>query len=175
MASAHTSASALSVAIPASAAIIVAVLSALAAYLAAKRERRRSLYSEAVKAAVAWEEMLYRVRRRGEGAERDLIDRFHELQDNLTFYSAWVGSESKYMSRSYKNLTKSVKSATEDLIKAAWKEPIRPVPGDALDGEPHPDIDRYVEAFLADVRSHLSPLPWRKLAVAWRNRKSDAS
>jgi hypothetical protein len=147
-------------------------LSALGAYLAAKRERRRSLYSEAVKAAVAWDEMLYRVRRRGDGAERALIDRFHELQDDLTFHTSWVGSESKYMSRSYTKLTKGVKQATEDLIKTAWKEPLRPIPGDALDGEIHPDTDRYVEAFLTDVRSHLSPLPWRKLAVACRNTKN---
>jgi hypothetical protein len=171
----HVSASALSVAVPACATIIVAVLAALAAYLAAKREQRRSLYSEAVKAAVVWEEMLYRVRRRGEGAERDLIERFHELQDNLTFYNAWVGSESKYMSRSYKKLTKGVKDATEGPIKVAWKEPPRAIPGEAVDGDTHPDIDRHVEAFLADVRSHLSPLPWRKLAVVWRNRKTNGS
>mgnify|MGYP001496572196 CR=1 FL=1 len=175
MASIHVSASALSIAVPAAATIIVAILSALAAYLGVKRERRRSLYSDAVKAAVAWEEMLYRVRRRGEGAERGLIDRFHELQDSLTFYDAWVGSDSKYMSRSYRKLTTGVKKATEDLIKSAWQDPIRPVPGDARDGEAHPDIGRYVDAFLADVRSHLSPLPWRKLAVAGRNRKTDAS
>jgi hypothetical protein len=154
--------------------LIVAILSALTAYLASKRERRRSLYSEAVKVAVAWEEMLYRVRRRGEGAERELIDRFHELQDNLSFYDAWVGSDSQYMSRSYRKLTRGVKTETEGLIKAAWKEPIRPIPGDAQDCETHPNIGPFVDAFLTDVRSHLSPWPWRKAAVASRNRKTDA-
>jgi hypothetical protein len=160
----------LSIAIPAATAIGVACLSALAAYLAGKRDRRRTLYSEVTKAAVAWEEMLYRVRRRSPGRERELVDRFHELLDDLTYHKAWVGSESRYIGRSYDTLTRGVKSATASLIIKAWSEPVRPLPGGALPGDEFPEVSPLVDAFLSDVRSHLSPWPWRKLAVVWRNR-----
>jgi hypothetical protein len=160
----------LSIAVPAATAVTVACLSALAAYLAGKRERRRALYSEAVKAAVAWEEMLFRVRRRSEGQERELVERFHDLQDDLTYHQAWVGSESKYIKRSYDKLIADVKSGTAELITKAWEQPLRPAPGNAFPGEEVPNVAPSVDVFLCDVRSHLSPWFWRKLAVAWRNR-----
>jgi hypothetical protein len=81
--------------IAAAASIVVALWAALAAYLAAKRQSRRATYSEAVRAAVGWKEMLYRVRRRETGQERKLIDYMHDLQDQLSYYQAWIGSESK--------------------------------------------------------------------------------
>jgi hypothetical protein len=164
------STSALSVAVPASVAVIVAVLSALAAYLARKRERRRELYGQAVKTAVGWQEMLYRVRRRAAGEERDLIARFHDLQDDLSYQRAWVGSESKYMKRSYDRLADGVKRATAEPIRSAWEQPLRAVPGNATPEDANPDVDPLIEAFLTDVRLHLSPWPWRKLALASRNR-----
>jgi hypothetical protein len=156
--------------IPAAATIVVALLAALTAYLASKRERRRQLYSEAVKAAVAWEEMLFRVRRREASQERALIDRFHDLQDQLTFYQAWVGSESKYMSRSYESLVAGVKARTQDEINKAWAEPIRPVPGNGRPKDVNPALSDLTGRFLADVRSQLSPWFWRKLAIRYRNR-----
>ncbi len=150
--------------------LAVAILSALAAYLANKRERRRTLYSEATKAAVAWKEMLYRVRRRGEKGESALIERFHDLQDDLSYYEAWVGAESRYMRRSYDRLVSKVKNETEDLIRTAWATRPRVNPTETPPDEVHPDLTRHVEDFLRDVRSHLSPWPWRKLAMWWRNR-----
>jgi hypothetical protein len=163
----------LSIAVPAATAVAVACFSALAAYLAGKRERRRALYSEAVKAAVAWEEMLFRVRRRSAGEERELVDHFHELQDDLTYHRAWVGSESKYMKRSYDRLTTEVKRATAALITKAWAQPLRAPPGNALPDDEFPVLAPVVDGFLSDVRSHLSPWVWRKLAVAYRNRSKD--
>jgi hypothetical protein len=151
--------------------VVVALLSGLIAYLASKRERRRVLYSEAVQAILGWREMLYRVRRRSDDQTRDLISAFHDLQEKLSYHEAWIGSESKYMSRSYARLTHAVKSQTESLIRSAWKESTRDAPGDALPTDGHPDVTASVDAFLKDVRSHLSPFFWRKIAIAWRNRE----
>jgi hypothetical protein len=153
------------------AAVVVALLSALAAYLASKRDRRRTLYSKAVQVIVGWKEMLYRVRRRRDDQAADLVTAFHARQDELTYYQAWIAGESKYMSRSYARLVRGIKGETEALIEAAWEAPVRPAPGKALPEDAHPDISPDVDAFAADLRSHLSPLPWRKLAVAYRNRK----
>jgi hypothetical protein len=151
--------------------ISVAVLGALAAYFAAKRQQRRATYSEAVRAATAWKELLYRVRRRQEGQAGAIVELFHEAQDSLSYYEAWIGAESKYMARSYKRLVAAVKHQTEDPIRNAWRQKLRPLPGDAVPEDVHPDVGGAVSAFLKDLRSHLSPLPWRKLAVVWRNRK----
>jgi len=160
--------------IGATATVLVAVIGALATYFSSKRDRRRVLYSNAVKAAVAWKEQLYRVRRRraGDDVAAALVQSFHELQDELTYQQAWIGSESKYMGRSYDRLVRGVKTKTEPQITAAWAEEVRALPGNAVDGEVHPDIEALVEAFLKDVRAHLSPLFVRKIGVACRNTKS---
>lgn len=151
--------------------LIVAILSLLAAHASSQRERRRGLYSEAVRAAVSWKEMLYRVRRRQEGDVRDLIKKFHDQQDQLTYYQAWIGSESRAVKQSYDRLVREVKARTEPLVTAAWDEEIREAPGNARPDDQHPDLSDLVDNFLADVRSHLSPWPWRKCAVRWRNRR----
>lgn len=154
-----------------SVAVTVAVIGALAAYLASKRQQRRTTYSEAVRAATSWTELLYRVRRRRRDQGPAIVELFHQAQEGLAYYTAWVGAESEYMARSYRRLVKAVKDETEVEIQQAWIDAVRPVPGDAIPGEHHPDIDEAVGAFLKDVRSHLSPWPWRKLAMVWRNRK----
>ena len=151
--------------------VLVAIIGGLWAYLAAKRERRRVLYSEAVKSAVGWKEMLYRVRRREQGQERELINKFHDLQDELAYHQSWVGSESEHMQRSYDRLVAGVKGRTEPLITAAWAEPVRPVPGNARPGDEHPEVSDLTNTFLVDVRDHLSPWPWRRLKVRERNPK----
>lgn len=157
--------------IGASATILVALFGVLAAYLSVRRDRRRALYGEATRAAVAWNEQLYRVRRRRAGDEASLIEHFHQIQDDLAHYQAWIGSESRLMKRSYDRLVLGSKSATQSLINEAWEQPIRPLPGNACSSDEHPHLDDLAAAFLRDVRSHLSPQPWRKLAVAWRNRE----
>lgn len=149
--------------------ILVAIISGLTAYLAAKRERRRQLYGEAVQAIVGWREMVYRVRRREEGQTRELINAFHDLQSKLSFYEAWIGSESKYTSRSFGRLVKAVKKKCEPVIREAWKASLRASPADDVTTDVHPELQADIDSFLVDVRSHLSPLPWRKLALVWRN------
>jgi hypothetical protein len=158
--------------IAASATVAVGAITAGTAYLASQRDRRRNLYGEAVKVAVGWKEQLYRVRRREQSVEREIINEFHRLQDSLAYHQAWIGSDSLYMKRSYDHLVAGVKARTESLITAAWAEPIRPTPGNAQSNDSHPEISDLVDDFLTDVRSHLSPWPWRKVAVRWRNRES---
>jgi hypothetical protein len=159
--------------IAATATVVVTLLGAFLTYRSSRRERRRALYSDAIKAAVGWKEMLYRVRRRRRGQGDELIRAFHELQDQLTYYEALIGTESKYMKRSYDRLVKAVKTATQPLITQAWSDNLRPIPGNAVAGDTHPDLSDPVDMFLLDVRSHLAPGLVRKLAVWWRNREAE--
>ena len=151
--------------------VSVAVLGGFVAYLATKREHRRQLYSEAVRAAVAWQELLYRVRRRSDDDERDLVHRFHDAQHELSFFEAWVASDSKYMARSFERLVTAVKTETGSLIQEAWRTEPRSVSAGASPDDKHPNLTEERAAFMADVRSHLSPLLWRRLALVWRNRE----
>ena len=66
------------------------------------------------------------------------------------------------MAQSYRALIRGVKRRTEPLITAAWKDGVRDLPGNAKDGDVHPDVSELTEAFLDDVRSHLSPNPFKK-------------
>lgn len=156
--------------------LLLALLRALGTTITQRRERERELFGAAYKAAMAWREMLYRVRRRLDGEESDqaLIDRFHELQEQIDYHEGWIASESPSMKRSYCRLVKEVKDKTRDPIRHAWQEPERRDPADAvLDGDVHPDLDEVRERFLKDVRQHLSLWLLPKLCVWSRNRPSD--
>lgn len=152
--------------------VLVAVLGAWITAARARSDRRREVYSKATRSALAWTEFLYRVRRRQEGKEHELVGKFHDAQEELAFYRAWIGSDSIFVQRSFAKLVTKVKSVAEPLIEAAWKEDVRDAPGDARPEDEHSSVDIALEDFLRDVRSHLSLWPWRWLAVAWRNRKS---
>lgn len=107
--------------------VLLAVLRALALWATGKRDRQRELYIRAYKTAMAWREMVYRVRRRAEGveAERTLIDRFHELQEEIDYYQGWTAGESKWMGRSFCGLVAAIKEATREPIRFAWAQPER--------------------------------------------------
>ncbi|WP_280483618.1 hypothetical protein [Nocardia farcinica] len=149
---------------------MVAVLSALFARIFAQRDRRRQMFGEAFRAALEWREMLYRVRRRDntDEGERAVIDKFHDLQERLDYYEGWIGSESKYMRRSYRKLVSEAKKATRDLIREAWDSPGKR--GNAENNDEQPMINPDVQGgFLRDVRHHLSLQPWRWALVVVRN------
>ena len=57
-------------------ALTVALLNVLYSQWSSRVNRRRNLYSEAYKAAMAWVEMVYRVRRRSVDMEDDLVERY---------------------------------------------------------------------------------------------------
>lgn len=154
-------------------AVLLAVLRAVGLVITGKRERRRALYSEAYRSAMAWRELLYRVRRRAYGAEaeRELIDAFHDLQEKLDYYEGWTASESLWMGRSYCRLVSEIKDSTRAPIRAAWEEADRRKPSEGTrDDDVLPDVTATRDSYLKDVRDHLSLNPLWKIAVVWRNR-----
>lgn len=154
--------------------LLLALLRAFAVTITGRRDRQRGLYSEAYRAAMTWREMVYRVRRRGTDTsdERQLVDAFHELQESIDFHEGWIASESLWMGRSYCRLVRAVKDKTSSQIQDAWDEPERRAPArGTMPDDEHPDLKSERDAFLRDVRHHLSLNPLWKLAVVWRNRK----
>lgn len=144
--------------IPATVSIVVAVL---AAYFTGSRERHKrlvDLYGEAYKAVMSWAEMVYRIRRRNGSTEceHQLIEKFHDIQEQLNYHKGWISVESLWLGRSYDEFVKAVKTKTQPHINTAWKSPIRKSPI-SPDHDIHPDLDNECKSFLFDVRCQLAP------------------
>lgn len=138
-----------------------------------RTSERRKLYAGAYKTVLSWQEMLYRVRRRATGSEeeRKLVDKFHDLQEELNYYQGIIASEGKSMGRSYEKFVKSVKGQNVQLIQEAWEQPVRKPKDGTPANEKHPNVTRSAEDFLLDTRLWLSWWQLPKLRVWWRNKK----
>jgi hypothetical protein len=151
-----------------------ALISTAAATARGPRERRRELYSRAFQDALAWREGLYRVRRRDNSPEQDreLVDRFHDLQERVDHHRAWLASESNFLARSYCRFVEHVKAECQPLIAAAWASPGEAPSSPVHAGALHPSgIDDQASRFLLDVRLHLwSSLVIPSIALWVRNR-----
>jgi hypothetical protein len=156
-------------------ALTVALLNVLYSQWSSRVDRRRNLYSEAYKAAMAWVEMVYRVRRRSSDSEDDLVERFHDLQENIAFHEGWLATESPELARSYCKLIDAVRERASPLIRSAWSEDPRPRSQPSDDGDEHPDVQAARDAFLLDAQEHLSFWPWIRNRVKTRNPKETTS
>jgi hypothetical protein len=158
-------------AITAAATVLLALLRAFAYVITGKRERERALYGDAYRAAMAWRQMLYRVRTRAPGTEHELLKRFDKLQVRIDFYRGWTASEGHSIGRSYARFVKDVQDCTSPLLEKAWMMTNEErLPWNAKrDSAGHPPTDAASDLFLMDVRSHLSLWLIPKLAVLWRN------
>ena len=88
-----------------------------------RNSERRKLYASAYKTILSWQEMLHRVRRRSNNEEenRKLINKFHDLQEELDYYQGLISSESKLLGISYKRFVNSVKDKNRYLNQQAWE------------------------------------------------------
>lgn len=138
-----------------------------------RTNERRKLYASAYKTVLAWQEMLYRVRRRSAGAEteRQLIDKFHDLQEDLNYYQGIISSEGSSMGKSFAKFVSSVKRENVKLIQEAWEKPVRKPKDGTPKDEKHPNITKISEDFLLDTRLWLKWWQLPKLRVWWRNKK----
>jgi hypothetical protein len=152
------------------ASVAVAVLRGVALIVSGQQERRRNLFSEAYKAAMAWGEMLYRVRRRANSAEaeRALTDRFHDLQERIDYFQGWTASEGRWIGRSYCRLVDDIKVQTRPLLQEARARPGHRF-GEAPSDGRNPDLSEARDRFLTDIRAQLSLLIVPRLMVIWRN------
>lgn len=129
--------------------------------LQTRRDRRRTLYSEAYRAGLAWTELYYRVRRRKAEDPYELVRLFHEAQEEITYHEGWLATESRTLGAAYAAFVTAVKDETRPRIQKAWADPpCDPDEGlEVPDGE-HPHVEAAKQKFVGDVRDHLSPWPW---------------
>lgn len=147
--------------------LVSAVVAAISAMIANARSRRRETYGEAYKVAMEWSEMPFRIVRSTEKESDDLRHRFHELQESLYFYRGWIATESKAVAQSYGDLVSIVKEVTGPAIKQAKLEIGKPGAASQLP-KCQDEIAPASEAFLEDVRNHLSLWSWKHRKIGER-------
>ena len=164
---------------PVAAALVAAAVAIYLNALGRKREedgRRRTLYGQAFRTVLEWQEGVYRVRRRATDASQDqqIAEHFHELQERLGYYQGWLGTESWELSAAYRAFSKAVTDECCPLIQDAWAAPGRGPAAPTPSGDRHPKIDDASAQFLRDVRDHLSRWPWVRRRVRNRYEKAKA-
>jgi len=126
--------------------------------------RQRQEFSKAFAVCVAYEEFPYIVRRRRNNAPQDervrISSEFSIIQRELAYYSAWLATESKNVSRAYENLVAQLREIAGAKIREAWVTP----PIDSDSDMNMPDLGLSVlkplkEAYLLEVAYHLSGVP----------------
>lgn len=132
---------------------------------------KKKLFADAYKAAMAWQEMLYRVRRRAPGVveEQKLVERFHQLQEEINYYQGLVFTESEVLGLSYDRFVNHVKKENKQLIQEAWESPIRRPKLGVIKTSKYPNTTKAGKAFLRDTRNWFSFWQVPKLFVLWRN------
>jgi hypothetical protein len=147
------------------AAITAVLAAAVAIYLNAtgrkqdSDSRRRDLYSNAYRAALEWEEAVYRVRRRNpDGSDdRELVARLHALQELISYHEGWLSIESEPLGKAYQKFVRDVMAECRPLLQDAWSRPGRPPTEPTPQDEKHPDLSTSKALFTRAVRDHMAP------------------
>jgi hypothetical protein len=140
---------------------------AINAVLTAYRDRvnrRREMFAKAFAAAVAYEEFPYVVRRRRISAPEDerirISTELRKVQEDISYYSAWLFTESRPISEAYETLILRRREIAGKEIHEAWNQ--SPIGSDAemnIAGLGLGRLKPFKQAYLHEVADHLSPVP----------------
>lgn len=132
-----------------------------------RRDRRRTMYADALAACVDYREFPYVIyRRNGEkpAEERTRIsEALREVQKRIAHHRAWLKTESHDVANKYEDLVVTLRAVAGEEMKQRWKD--KPIDEDA-DMTVVPPMDWHLieekqEAYLKAVRKQLVP-PWKR-------------
>lgn len=109
--------------------LIAGLISLLVVYAHLRSEQRNKddeLYGRAFKAVMDWMELPYRtLRARDDSVEqqRELRNRFHELQEDIQYHRGWIGFRSNRLGISYENFAYSTKALVSPCIQKLEADP----------------------------------------------------
>jgi hypothetical protein len=151
-------------------AVSLAVL-AINALLTGHRERvnrRRDIFLKAFTTAVSYEEFPYVVRRRRASSPEDerirISNELREVQEKISYYSAWLSTESPNVSQAYNTLIRQLRVIAGTEISKAWNK----LPINEDNGMNMPDLGLgalrpFKDAYLREVSAELSVFPkWKR-------------
>lgn len=111
--------------IAAGVAALVAVIGYALTQAAARRERNRRAYGEALAAVMDYLEAPYRVRRRPASDPRtryEITSAISEIQSRIRLHAAWLAVTSPRVSRAYNDLVVAARVEAGAHMTAAWSE-----------------------------------------------------
>ena len=141
---------------------------AVNSWLSGHRERtsrQREVFSEAFIAVVAYEEFPYVIRRRRRASEPEeerirISTDLGKVQEKISYYSAWLKTESEKVSVDYEALIAQTRSLAGKHMREAWAA--EPISGDSEMNMPDlglGELKPFKEKFLEAVAAHLSVWP----------------
>lgn len=154
----------------ASLAALVAVVTFAINTTAARRDRRRNLYSDAYRATMSWIETAYRAYHASPDDDDKFLDCYHKLWEDVRYYQGWLLMESAELGYSFAQFKEAVQIVCEAVIESSWRaRTAESKPLETLPVEPGPDTFRYEQdRFLQDARDQLSANPFTRAAMRRR-------
>lgn len=151
-------------------AALVATVTLAVNMTAARRDRRRNLYSDAYRATMAWIEMAYRAYHAKPDDGTAFLDAYHKLWEDVRFFQGRLLLESNELGYSFALFKEAVQVVREATIESAWLERTTEAkPLVELPVEPGPETFRVQQdSFLQDARDQLSPNPWTRVKMKRR-------
>jgi hypothetical protein len=130
------------------------------------RSRRRDMFAKAFSATVAYSEFPYVVRRRRTSDPEEervrISTELRKIQEDLSYYSAWVESESRKVAETFSVLVAETRRIAGGQIHNAWRD--EPVLTDEEMNMPDLGLGQLKPArdsYLAAVRRNLAPIKSR--------------
>jgi len=156
---------------------LVAIVTLAVSLAAARRDRRRNLYSEAYRATMSWIEMAYRAYHAPPDDGGKFLEGYHALWEDVRYYQGRLLMESTELGYSFALFKEAVQVVCETAIQAAWLErTAASKPLVELPVEPSPETFRSEQDhFLQDAHDQLSPYPWTRAMMRRRVNRRIAS
>jgi hypothetical protein len=123
--------------------------------------RRRDLYAKALAACAAYREFPFAIRRRRPddpvGERQRLSEAIRAVQQDLSFYAAWIQSESIEVSAAYAALLATTRRIAGGYMQAAWTAQAPTTDAEMnISGIDYSEIGPLETAYLDAVRQHLT-------------------
>lgn len=153
--------------------LLVVLLTAYCTGLAKRKQERTARYGVMVATLTSWAEMPYRVRRRLSNdptVTQPLIDRFHDLQEQLARDTAELAAECPWLFKRHRMAADEIRDCTKPFIAAAWEAEPTGVPGGMnLNGWGPTGCGEAIQTFQSELRYRFG---WRRvinpIRLLWR-------
>lgn len=159
-------------------ALLAVLLTAYCTALARRSAERSARYSVMVGTLTSWAEMPYRVRRRlsdDPAVVQPLMDKFHDLQEQLALDSAQLAAECQWLFKRHVLAARTVRDAVRPFIVEAWDDAARGVDAMNLNGWGPTGCTQAIEVFQAELRYRFG---WRRVVnpirLLWQVRRGIA-
>jgi hypothetical protein len=149
---------------------------AVNSWLTGHRERvnrRRDVFAKAFTAAIAYEEFPYIVRRRRASNSEDerirISSELRKVQEDISYYSAWLSTESRHVSHAYEALIHKLRETAGGEIRKSWCTP--PIGEDTQMNMPDlglASLKPFKQTYLVEVADELALVPrWLRRLSRW--------